>query len=229
MTKNELISIIERLSNLKIITEFDEASIINATFDAEKLNFEYFNICNDLEKHFLKLYLKDDLVLLEKILQLLNKSLTFWQKIEKNPFFIDLSLEGSEHLKTRLTEKELESIAKIKTFYLNGLIKNIESFATPKTKAKPVFKISDKTGAKTDLIRVLNALYEIHLLDRTDGLKPSKKEFMETMGEYLGVDLKKYHSNLSQALQNQTLEVNLQVFEDMKNVTQKTHYQNKDK
>jgi hypothetical protein len=52
---------------------------------------------------------------------------------------------------------------------------------------------------------------------------------METMGEYLGVDLKKYHSNLSQALMNQPLAVNLQVFEDMKNVTQKTHYQNKDK
>jgi hypothetical protein len=96
-------------------------------------------------------------------------------------------------------------------------------------KAKPVFKLSDKKGAKTDLIRVLNALYELRLFNKTDGQIPTKQEFIETMGEYLGVDLSKYHSNLSQALQNQPLEVNLKVFEEMKEATQKAHYQTKTK
>ena len=96
-------------------------------------------------------------------------------------------------------------------------------------KAKPVFKLSEKTGAKTDLIRVLNALYELRLFNKTDGQIPTKQEFIETMGKYLGVDLSKYHSNLSQALQNQPLEVNLKVFEDMKEATQKAHYQTKAK
>lgn len=101
--------------------------------------------------------------------------------------------------------------------------------ATTTPKAKPIFKLSDKKGAKTDLIRVLNALYELRLFNKTDGQIPTKQEFIETMGEYLGVDLSKYHSNLSQALQNQPLEVNLKVFEEMKEATQKAHYQTKTK
>lgn len=100
---------------------------------------------------------------------------------------------------------------------------------TTTPKAKPVFKLSKKKGAKTDLIRVLNALYELRLFNKTDGQIPTKQEFIETMGEYLGVDLSKYHSNLSQALQNQPLEVNLKVFEDMKEVTKNAHYQTKTK
>jgi len=100
---------------------------------------------------------------------------------------------------------------------------------TTTPKAKPVFKLSEKKGAKTDLIRVLSALYEIRLFNKTDGQIPTKQEFMETMGKYLGVDLSKYHSNLSQALQNQPIEVNLKVFEEMKEVIQKAHYQIKTK
>lgn len=107
-------------------------------------------------------------------------------------------------------------------------IQNFET-ATTTPKAKPIFKLSDKKGAKTDLIRVLNALYELRLFNKTDGQIPTKQEFIETMGEYLGVDLSKYHSNLSQALQNQPLEVNLKVFEEMKEATKKAHYQTKTK
>lgn len=108
---------------------------------------------------------------------------------------------------------------------LNEILKLEAHTTTPK--AKPVFKLSEKKGAKTDLIRVLNALYELRLFNKTDGQIPTKQEFIETMGEYLGVDLSKYHSNLSQALQNQPLEVNLEVFEEMKKATQKAHYQTK--
>ena len=107
---------------------------------------------------------------------------------------------------------------------LNEVLKLEAHTTTPK--AKPVFKLSEKKGAKTDLIRVLNALYELRLFNKTDGQIPTKQEFIETMGEYLGVDLSKYHSNLSQALQNQPLEVNLKVFEEMKEATQKAHYTN---
>ena len=110
---------------------------------------------------------------------------------------------------------------------LNEVLRLEAHTTTPK--AKPVFKLSDKKGAKTDLIRVLNALYEIRLFNKTDGQIPTKQEFIETMGEYLGVDLSKYHSNLSQALQNQPLEVNLKVFEEMKEATQIAHYQTKTK
>ena len=111
---------------------------------------------------------------------------------------------------------------------LNKIV-GIEAHTTTTPKAKPVFKLSEKKGAKTDLIRVLNALYELRLFNKTDGLIPTKQEFMETMGEYLGVDLSSYHTNLSQALKNQSIEVNIKVFEDMITITQKAHYLTKDK
>lgn len=110
---------------------------------------------------------------------------------------------------------------------LNEVLKLEAHTTTPK--AKPIFKLSEKKGAKTDLIRVLNALYELRLFNRTDGQIPTKQEFIETMGEYFGVDLSKYHSNLSQSLQNQPLGVNLKVFDDMKEVTKNAHYQTKTK
>jgi len=110
---------------------------------------------------------------------------------------------------------------------LNEILKLEAHTTTPK--AKPVFKLSEKKGVKTDLIRVLNALYELRLFNKTDGQIPTKQEFIKTMGEYFSVDLSKYHSNLSQALQNQPLEVNLKVFEEMKEATQKAHYQTKTK
>lgn len=126
-------------------------------------------------------------------------------------------------IKTELSRSEYELEIK----KLNEVLK-LEAHTTA-PKAKPIFKLSDKKGAKTDLIRVLNALYELRLFNKTDGQIPTKQEFIETMGEYLGVDLSKYHSNLSQALQNQPLEVNLKVFEEMKEATQNAHYQTKTK
>lgn len=110
---------------------------------------------------------------------------------------------------------------------LNEILQLEAHTATSKT--KPVFQLSKKMGSKIELIRVLNALYEIHLLEKTDGQRPSKQEFIGTMGEYLGVDLSNYHSNLSQALQNQPLETNLKVFEDMKAVTTRAHYNTKNR
>lgn len=91
---------------------------------------------------------------------------------------------------------------------------------------KQMFKLSSKKGAKTDLIRILNAIYELRLIEKADGLIPSKKEFIEALGNFLGTDLSNYHTNLSQALKNQPLEANLKIFEDMKNIIQKAHYTN---
>jgi len=108
-------------------------------------------------------------------------------------------------------------------------IENLEAAAKLERTAKstkPMFKLSKKTGAKIDLIRILNALHGLNLIDLDNGQRPNKQEFMNAFGQLLGVNLSKYHSNLSQALQNQNLEVNLKVFEDMKNITQSEHFTN---
>lgn len=92
---------------------------------------------------------------------------------------------------------------------------------------KQLFKLSDKKGAKIDLIRILNAIYELLLIYKANGQIPTKQEFMSEFGNFLGADLSAYHSNLSQALTNQPLEVNLKVFEEMKRITQDAHFETK--
>lgn len=109
------------------------------------------------------------------------------------------------------------------------MLKNILLLEENKTNAEPMqqLKLSNKTGAKIDLIRVLNALSELHLIDKIDGQTPTKKEFFNAFGNFLGIDLSKYHSNLSQSLKNQPLEVNLKIFEDMIEIAKRNHYEEK--
>lgn len=229
MNTKEIVKTIENLTGLYFeISINDNQTEIASTFNPEKINYEYFNVCNELESYFTELYLDGNNLILERILYLLNNGLKLWNSLKKESFNINLNFKNKElkNLETELTDAELLRIAEIKTHYIQNLISRIENL-TGTIKAKPIFKLSDKKGAKTDLIRVLNALYELRLFNKTDGQIPTKQEFIETMGEYLGVDLSKYHSNLSQALQNQSLEVNLKVFEEMKEATQKAHFQTK--
>ena len=80
--------------------------------------------------------------------------------------------------------------------------------------AKGPFKLSKKRGAKTNLLRLLSALYEMHLIELTNGQRPTKEQFIHQIGGFLGVDAKNYSSDLEQAL-NQSLEANLEVFNDL--------------
>jgi hypothetical protein len=231
MTTKEIIKTIEDLTGLYFeISINDSQTEVTSTYNPEKTNYQYFIVCNELESYFTEMYLEGNDLLLDKVLKLLHSGFELWNSLKVESFYINLNFDNKEleHLTSTLTNEQLLQIAEIKTHYIQSLISKIENLTTtPKT--KPVFKLSEKKGAKTDLIRVLNALYELRLFNKTDGQIPTKQEFIETMGEYLGVDLSKYHSNLSQALQNQPLEVNLKIFEEMKEATQKAHYQTKTK
>lgn len=90
-------------------------------------------------------------------------------------------------------------------------------------KTIPQFKLSDKKGSKTDLIRILNAIYELRMIEKPDGQIPSKEKFMKQAGNFFGTDLSKYDSDLSQAFNNTALEANLKIFEDMINITKDKH------
>lgn len=80
---------------------------------------------------------------------------------------------------------------------------------------KSPFKLSEKRGSKTDIIRILNALYGLNLIQLENGQLPTKQQFIQLMGELLGVDMEGYEQVLSKALE-QSLEANLEVFEKMK-------------
>jgi hypothetical protein len=83
-------------------------------------------------------------------------------------------------------------------------------------KLKARFELSDKKGAKINLIRILNSVYELQIIQMPNSQIPSKEEFMNIAGEFFGVDLSKYDVNLSQAYNNGTLESNIAIFEEMK-------------
>lgn len=71
------------------------------------------------------------------------------------------------------------------------------------------------TGSKTDLIRVLNALFELRKIEDLNGQIPTKEQFMKIAGEFFNLDLTDYDRSLSQAYKEGTLEANQKIFLEM--------------
>ena len=80
----------------------------------------------------------------------------------------------------------------------------------------PIY-LNKAKGQKIDLIRVLNALFELGCFKGKDGSKLTKKEFFTEMGHNLHIDLSDYDKDLSRSMSDSTkLEKHLKIFEDMK-------------
>lgn len=83
------------------------------------------------------------------------------------------------------------------------------------TGKSPVY-LTERTGAKIDIIRVLNVLYEMGTFTGENGKKISKKDFMVAMGQAMNMDLSGYDKDLSRSLSDSTkLEKHLRIFENM--------------
>lgn len=80
---------------------------------------------------------------------------------------------------------------------------------------KNVFLLYSKNGAKTDLVRLLNAIYHLKLILTKDGMLPTKDEFMRSFGQFLGTDLEGYSTMLSRAVNSTGLEANMKVFNEL--------------
>ena len=78
----------------------------------------------------------------------------------------------------------------------------------------PVY-LSDEKGAKIDIIRVLNVLYELGMFHGKDGAKLLKKDFFTAMGKAINKDLSNYDKDLSRS-DSTALKKHLRIFVDMK-------------
>ena len=79
----------------------------------------------------------------------------------------------------------------------------------------PVY-LSDERGAKIDIIRVFNVLYELGMFHGKDGAKLLKKDFFAAMGKAINKDLSNYDKDLSRSTSDSTaLEKHLRIFVDM--------------
>lgn len=81
--------------------------------------------------------------------------------------------------------------------------------------AKQGFALSTKNGTKTDLVRLLNAIYHLKLIYTKDGMLPTKDEFMRSFGQFLGTDLEGYSVMLSRAVNSTGVEANMKVFREL--------------
>lgn len=80
----------------------------------------------------------------------------------------------------------------------------------------PIY-LNKTKGQKIDLIRVLNAMFELGCFKGKDGSKLTKKEFFTEMGYILHIDLSDYDKDLSRSMSDSTkLEKHLKIFEDLK-------------
>ena len=80
----------------------------------------------------------------------------------------------------------------------------------------PVY-LSDERGAKIDIIRVFNVLYELGMFRGRDGSRLTKKDFFTAMGKAINKDLSNYDKDLSRSTSDSTaLEKHLRIFVDMK-------------
>uniref|UniRef100_UPI004047BA7D hypothetical protein n=1 Tax=Algoriphagus sp. TaxID=1872435 RepID=UPI004047BA7D len=100
---------------------------------------------------------------------------------------------------------------------LSGIKTELDS-ETPQT-LKPQFKTSDKKGTRIDLIRIFSALNDLRYVEKLNGQLPTKKDFIEAVGEFLGTDFSTFQQDLSQAFKNGSIESNVEIFEKLKNIT----------
>lgn len=99
-------------------------------------------------------------------------------------------------------DSELQSIANV--------------LRTNSTQNSPVY-LTDEKGAKIDIIRVLNVLYELGMFHGKNGAKLLKKDFFTAMGKAINKDLSNYDKDLSRSTSDSTaLEKHLRIFVEMK-------------
>ena len=73
----------------------------------------------------------------------------------------------------------------------------------------------DKQGAKTDLLRILDALYDLRFFNDDEGQLPTKEFVMKAFGEFLGDDFSAYANILSQSYNNTSETANMSIFEQL--------------
>lgn len=184
MNTKEIVKTIENLTGLCFeISINDNQTEVTSTFNPEKINYEYFNVCNELESYFTELYLDSNNLILERILYLLNDGLKLWNRLKKESFNINLNFENKElkNLETELTDAELLRVAEIKIYYIQNLISKIENLTgSPKAKAlppQPIIKQKPELKLKDFFIKEVPS----------DTIEAIQTEFRELEGKDLAI------------------------------------------
>jgi len=94
-----------------------------------------------------------------------------------------------------------------------------ELISTSPTTQDSGLRLSTRKGAKIDLIRIVNAMWELGFFKDQDELRPTKLTVMKAVGTLLGIDLSDYDKDLSQAFQTKNTELNIKIFRELEEIT----------
>jgi len=138
-------------------------------------------------------------------LKLIKERLFDFLQWQKQYDTIDIWSINSDESKYEITRKlypKFEALCRLEIERWESLIgisaENKESEALENKKDKPYFKIASKH--KTDVIKILSAMYDCKMFVNIDG-KPisNKQELMEAFGDFFNEDFKAYSTLLTQA------------------------------
>ena len=104
-------------------------------------------------------------------------------------------------LQTFIANKEGNTMEQIKAAQKN-LEARKSSMPASGVGFKSTIRINEKKFAKIDLIRIINAMYDIGFFASTEGKKKIKGQCMVTIGNALNVDLGDYSNDLSSSMQD---------------------------
>lgn len=134
----------------------------------------------------------------------------------KIAYLIDRNAEYRQHL---IISKEastgFDEMCRIEI----SRIKEQEDLQAMKAPYQGNIFLTPNKGNKINLIRIINALYEIRYFHDGNEQIPTKETVMIAIGKSLGVDLSNYDSNLSQALNTGNIENNIAIFQQMMDIT----------
>lgn len=118
-------------------------------------------------------------------------------------------------LQTFIANKEGNTMEQIKAAQKN-LEARKSSMPASGEGFKSTIKINEKKFAKIDLIRIINAMYDIGFFASTEGKKKIKGQCMVTIGNALNVDLGDYSNDLSSSMQDGSkIDKHLEIFKLM--------------
>ena len=118
-------------------------------------------------------------------------------------------------LQTFIANKEGNTMEQIKAAQKN-LEARKSSMPASGEGFKSTIRINEKKFAKIDLIRIINAMYDIGFFVSTEGKKKIKGQCMVTIGNALNVDLGDYSNDLSSSMQDGSkIDKHLEIFKLM--------------
>jgi hypothetical protein len=157
--------------------------------------------------------------LLEKVIYIKQRLYDFYQwqhEFDRVALFSNENDSNKQiYEMTDLYYPKFEGLCLLEIERLEKLIATADGFSLNQTKnTKSPYSIASKR--KTDVVKILSAMYDSKLFANADGQPATnKQELMEAFGVFLGEDLKAYSTLLSQAKEKNP-DLYLKTFDDLK-------------